>query len=291
MLHDRLPQTRMYYTLRWGDFDVPPWVAGNAEEASIPRRRLILLMPGYNVPERKAQRELKDFELRLRALSASLSGDVGWLTWPGDWWVPLVRGAAYPFKVARTPAYGAVIGRFLQKLPPLAGQATDVVLVAHSLGCKIALEAADWLRVSHPMASLRVFLMGAAVAVEDVDAGGRLHDAARFPLERGVLHSTSDWVLRGPFLAGQAVAPGQAWRGGAVGTQGQPEGAWTFSEPMEGFGHGAYWTSPRSAEQFARFMGVPVPTAPPVRVARLRSIAPARDVRSRLIGVRRLGVR
>ncbi|HEY9104803.1 hypothetical protein [Chitinimonas sp.] len=290
-----LPQTRIYCTLRWGGLAQPPYVLANPGPLKALRQRVILLMPGYNVSDAKAHRELRHFEDHLRRVASQLSPHVGWLLWPGDWSVPLLRGAAYPFKLARTAAIGEAVAAFVaENFRGVDARTIEVVLVAHSLGCKVALEAAEGLRQALPWmnpSQLKLFLMGAAVASEEVASGGRLYQAARYSDARGVLHSSSDWILQTAFRAGQAVTPRQPWRSAAVGVRGEPAGTWTYSEPMAGYGHGAYWNSRACAEHFARFMGQPVSTPLASRPAAMRPMLPARLGLARQLALRRLGRR
>jgi len=288
-----LPATGLYATLRWAGSSRPARVgSGNPFAFSRRRPRLILLIPGYNVSESRAQGELSRFEGHLQGISARLAADVGWLVWRGDWGLPRLGGLAYPFKVAETRHLGKLVADFIIELRRESSQNREIVLVAHSLGCKLALEAVECLRASGvPTNGVKLFLMAAAVAIDEVDVAGRpLFLAARHPVQRGVLHSRSDLVLRAMFRLGQAVAPDVPWWSGAVGVEGDPGSAWTFSEPMPGFGHGAYWGHRNSAEKFANFMGSPnASTRAPVRDIAHRPGPGARGLPTMVLPVRRPG--
>jgi hypothetical protein len=290
-----LPATGLYATLRW-DSSSPPQQVGSGDAFAFARRRprLILLIPGYNVSESRAQAQLSRFEGHLQGISARLAADVGWLVWRGDWAVPRLGGLAYPFKVAETRHLGKLVADFIVKLRRETSRNREVVLVAHSLGCKLALEAVECLRAAGvPGKGVKLFLMAAAVAIDEVGIEGRpLFLAARHPVQRGVLHSRSDLILRTMFRLGQAVAPGVPWWSGAVGVAGDPRSGWTFSEPMRGFGHGAYWGHRHSADKFAHFMGSPnASTGWPVRDIAHRPGAGARDLAATLPPPRRPGPR
>lgn len=277
------PQTRLYASLRWEASQALPFVNGDIIAFQAPRERLILLVHGYNVSLSTGHRLLRLFEDRLRDKSASLARDVGWLMWPGDLPLPVLSMVSYPFKLGATLELGRRIASFLASLTSAQGAPPEIVLVAHSLGCKVVLETVEQLRASFPAVQVRVFLMAAAVAVEDVLPGGRLHGAARHAHERAVLHSTSDWVLRVGFRIGQFAAPNAAYLRGAVGSEGRPEEAWTHSRPMTGLGHSAYWKHVRSVDEFVAWMGKAAVRGSPARALPTEPPPPGRSLPRRAL--------
>src|SRR6185369_5317013 len=89
--------------------------------------------------------------------------------------------------------------------------ATEIIFVAHSLGCRVVLEALRELldgrapdAESHRVPG--VCLMAAAVPTFMVDGNARLAGAAMVPRASYVLHSRADMVLRFTFPSGQGAA-------------------------------------------------------------------------------------
>ncbi len=222
--------------------------------AGLPRERCVLLVHGYNNTEGQAAaaylgfrgRQYEQFPaLAPEALEARLADAF----WPGDakWWGPfdLLDFLFYPAAVgvARDEA-PAALAEAIGRIPFLV----ELEVVAHSLGCRLALETLDLLRRAGGPSIGRVCLMAAAVPCEFVEAGGRFEPLllslqASFTEVR-VLHSTSDLVLGLAFLAGQPAAgePSEA----ALGYRGPPPGMPGFGANVSDFrvphaGHGDYW--------------------------------------------------
>lgn len=283
------PASKLYATLQWRAPGIPQNVLADTEGFSSPRRRYILLLHGYNVSEGGGQKTLHGFERRLRRYSAALAGDLGWLMWPGDLKVPYVGGVAFPFKVTTARRLAERIARFLSKLRSFTQAPPEIVLVAHSLGCRVTLETLRVLSDEASSANVSVLLMAAAVPVRHVEPGGSLHEAARFARRRAVMYSTSDWVLQVLFRTGESVAPGEPVWPTAVGTQGMPEKLWTESFRMIGFGHGSYWKRSETVELFSKWMGRAAPRTPhrralPVRPPRAYRTTPGRSLSGRASG-------
>lgn len=282
------PATNLYASLQWRAPGIPRNVMADSEGFFAPRRRFILLLHGYNVSEKGGQKALHGFERRLRRYSASLGGDLGWLMWPGDLKVPLIGGAAYPFKVTAASKIGERIARFLEKLRNHNGDPSEIVVVAHSLGCRVTLEALRTLLERGAPANISIMLMAAAVPVSEIQQGGRLRAAALYALRRAVMHSKHDWVLQTLFRAGQSLTPGEKFWPQAVGTAGQPGEVWGESFLMQGFGHSSYWSSAETAKIFAQWMGRSSPRATQRRVLAIRAAAHPRQLPLRTLSARRI---
>src|SRR5439155_24462121 len=100
-----------------------------------------LLLHGYNVSEREAEREFSDFEDALTSIAPPLSSELGRVLWPGDWGVPFVRGLSYPWRVRTAIACAPQLADYISRRVTPGGTPTAVVIVAHSLGCRLVLEA------------------------------------------------------------------------------------------------------------------------------------------------------
>ena len=254
--------------------------------------RIVLLVHGYN-------NDKADADHSYAALLANVTADVGaaaeniWrFYWPSyverltgrivddPTSVASGRGAAgtesnallsmptYPLQVLKAREVGAALGRYLRGVHATEALATEIIFVAHSLGCRVVLEALRELldgRVpdaeSHRVPG--VCLMAAAVPTFMVDGNARLGAAAMVPRASYVLHSRADMVLRFTFPSGQGAAsallkiasPAAADSEGvfpeAVGRHGNPSTSW-LRRGDTGLGHSGYWTHPFTAPSVLR---------------------------------------
>lgn len=268
MTRRNYPSTGLYASLRWQASGAPPSVQGDLIKFKLPRSRIILLVHGYNVSEGEGQKALKGFEDKLKEYSASISSDVAWLMWPGDKMVPVASALSYPLKVINAPRLGLKIAAWLRSLDSPSGGIPEIVLVAHSLGCRVVLETLREL-VGVPDIKISVLLMAAAVPVDEVNPRGRLRDAAMRAHSRAVLYSGNDLILKTAFRFGQSVAPGKSFWPEAVGTAGNPQFLWHEAQEMTGFGHSRYWKDEKTVAWFVNWMGQSAPRS----VLRKRSIS------------------
>lgn len=281
------PRSGLYASLRWEVAGEPTNVLIDSLAFRTKRRRIILLLHGYNVSCKAGHKTLKRFENQLRKYSATLANDIAWLMWPGDWRIPLVSGASYPFKVLKTPRLGEKIARFLHSLGDPNTHRPEIIIVAHSLGCRVTLEALRELDLLEELASLNmprkpevqiyhpnisILLMAAAVPVNDLKPGAYLHDAALRATRRAVLYSNWDIVLQLAFRLGQGITPGESGMSEAVGTAGRPTEIWTDGDRMAGYGHGSYWKKSETAAWLVRWLNHAAPLPLKRRILPRRSI-------------------
>ena len=152
-----------------------------------------------------------------------------------------------------------------------------MVIVAHSLGCRMTLEAVARLSDAQS-ARLRLFLMAAAVPVGLVEAETSLAAAVARTAGADALHSRADGVLDFWFRLGQSAAPGEeGLLPEAVGLRGGPErSVWTLASEMPGYDHDQYWSGHRMATHLANRLGAAVAKPRPVRLAAPARLAPVR---------------
>jgi hypothetical protein len=180
------------------------------------------------------------------------------LHWPGDHpaetlhrYIPGLKPLNWASFAVRVPAADET-GRLLAQA---LGRCTRprVVVVAHSLGCRVALRALHLLHHGDPgeigsrRPVVQLVLMAAAVPVDD--CLGKNEFALPPDSEQSrcwVLFSAQDIVLRGAFPLGQALTDRF---GEAVGLHGRPhDGRWHRGVPTT-FGHGDYWASGKAARE------------------------------------------
>ncbi|MBN2565260.1 MAG: alpha/beta fold hydrolase [Candidatus Eisenbacteria bacterium] len=224
--------------------------------------RVVIFVHGYNNSLRAACKSYA----KLRRLMPSRFPRVGHFFWPGDLSNGLLSKLSFPAQIAGAREAGEKLAEFLQGVERLRRTPLEIVLVGHSLGCRVILEMlrdvvdpgrAPWPRV--PV----VCLMAAAVPTGHVRPDGRLEDAIGIGKERLVLFSPDDGVLRWTFPIGQFFAEGRAGADGllpeAVGRHGNPKSYPTQSYEMSGNGHGDYWSDDRVIDCLAPLVGVATP--------------------------------
>jgi len=265
---------------------------GRVESAAGDRpttRRIVILVHGFNNDWAEASKNYRDFAQQLDSVAGGRLISHDWaqvwkLFWPGYVVRPLspvheerpdvlphlhdpadeekhfVQSAfSYSRQVKKAPDVGAALADFLD-----AHGALEVVFVAHSLGCRVVLEALRALKAKGHDLRVRLkgtCLMAAAVPtymVADVSTGS-IGTMIRDSPSMRVLYSGRDTVLRWAFPPGQWLA-NEGARTEAVGLRGGPRGAWRARDDS-GLRHGHYWSHASTAPHGLRLMGL----APAVR--------------------------
>lgn len=217
------------------------------------RRQLVLLIHGFNNSESAAADDYQRFEDQMSALWAVPRGSAAddriiEVYWPGDADWGFAKPLAYMRSVPRAAEVGNALANLLISTAAIWGP-FEVDIVAHSLGCRVALEL---LLTVHntpaPAVTIsRIVFMAAAAATFtlDNDASARFRAAYESSLQEGSvsLYSGADDVLRFAFPPGQTLA-GEGFFPTAVGHAAWPvHGQLERMKPQEmpGAGHGSYW--------------------------------------------------
>ena len=229
--------------------------------------RSVLLVHGYNVNRRSAE---SAYGKLLGHLSERFPPT--WrVFWPGNRW-GLLGFASYPLEVHRAKESAARLADYLRGLRGPGGGRSEIAIVAHSLGCRVVLEALEILaRNRHDLQPRVTFLclMAAAVPVEMLYPDDQLRRGFYLSERRLVLHKEGDAVLGLAFPVGQALAyrrriEPRVYRH-AVGLRGEPLEAVGERCPMGGMQHGAYWNDTKTADMISLAMGTVVRRSPPQR--------------------------
>jgi pimeloyl-ACP methyl ester carboxylesterase len=228
---------------------------------------LIVLVHGYNVNKRGAEASYSAFAGLLRKYgitTLSTYGQILGFCWPGDVNLGIFSGLAYPTKMSVVGESAALLADFLTKLRGPQGLPIQVIVVAHSLGNRLALQmigsllqhSNEWGRTEG------LCLMAGAVQVGMVGDMNRLGAAAHASRTR-VLFSKDDTVLHWAFPPGETAAL-EGFFPQAVGLFGNPLTAWTSRFDLQPYNHGDYFygkaNDDRSARYVAQFLGAAVPT-------------------------------
>lgn len=212
------------------------------------RDRRILLIHGYNVKELSGQDSMAQLRHALIEGCPSLAREIFTVTWPGN--EPWIKGgpAAYFAKVrvaqeAGRLFYEGLLAEFRNRMGP-----RKLVIIAHSLGCRLTLEFLKHLdKSSRPrrLKKVTAILMAPAVPTELNELVAAAKDNADQII---VLHSTEDKVLKRWFRLGQTVALEGRFPE-AIGYAGNPHTPpWSFEKRMTGYDHGDYWTNQSTSD-------------------------------------------
>lgn len=251
--------------------------------------RLVILVHGFNTSEEKARDSYLKFLRNLVGSSAGcrgagsygkVSGAFWAFYWPGDHSSRAVKTFkaldVYTERKGEAKTSGQSLGELIMQLPPTQ----EIMLVGHSMGCRVVLEALYYIAFErHKQRQGGAFvsaacLMAAAVGVGECDGAGapfRRRDGEPREL---VLYSEHDGVLGGhevllglgKSVSGFKVAEwlNDSQVGPAVGATGEPVARWLdrpagTNHPQDtGIGHTKYWAHKVSARLAGDFLaGVP----------------------------------
>lgn len=217
--------------------------------------RLIILIHGYQNSVADAAKSYGLFRAALRSVlwidNEEVLGSFWEFHWPGDHPSPVISMATYAVRVPEAKEAGRLLADYLDTLH----DARDVVLVAHSLGCRVALHAATLIhnkRQSYngPLIG-GLFLMAAAVPVDHCHGQAKPYRERAVTGPEVVFHSLHDKALGRAFDSGQKIY-GES--GDAVGRRGEPAERW-LQDVDTGLGHGKYWRSFAVAEVIGQALG------------------------------------
>jgi pimeloyl-ACP methyl ester carboxylesterase len=254
--------------------------------------RIVLMFHGYNVNRVAGENTCNTFASLLSKYGVTQISTFGQLVgflWPGDENIRFIGSLFYPAKIAPARDSGSLMAEFLTTLRGPANQPIQVILVAHSLGNRVALELIRALQAQSNRIWGRIegiCLMAAAVPVSFVDTNGPLANAARATRSANFF-SKSDTILHWAFPPGETAA-GEAFFPQAVGLFGNPPGAWTERFDLQPYNHGNYFsgqgTDDRSARYVAQFLGAAVSRQPSSAQPLTNNLPPPNNIPRRPIG-------
>lgn len=174
-----------------------------------------------------------------------------------------------PFIYAARKGNAETSGESLAELVMHLSEKQEVILVGHSLGCRVVLEAVRRIAIARERDQRpggahvsSVCLMAAAVPTGECDGREARYRRRSDEPKELVLYSGHDWVLRPGY--GLAEWFYDSKDGRAVGATGQPEKRWKDGSVGEDpkdtkLGHTQYWKSKTSAKYVGDFLaGVPI---------------------------------
>jgi hypothetical protein len=181
----------------------------------------------------------------------------------------LLSATSYPVQLFKAQQVGETLGRYVSQLKGPADAPPEITFVAHSLGCRVVLEALQEIATNTSAWNGQVSaicLLGAAVPCFMLEDRGRLQRSPFVPGKSCVFFSRSDVILQAFFRIGQTAAA-EGFFPVALGTTGEPVDRWT-NRVDTGLQHGDYIEDPNLevTSNLARLIGVatasPVPSRP-----------------------------
>jgi pimeloyl-ACP methyl ester carboxylesterase len=193
----------------------------------------------------------------------------------------VISALSYPVELGPAKDSAQRLFDFLQGLSGPGGTPIMVRLVAHSLGCRLALELLRRFAVSLKATQVvfaSVSLMAAAVPVGKADESGEFGPVIQ-ALRTQVLYSTDDRVLQLAFPIGETAALDGLFPQ-AVGRHGHPE-VWSIPGARMNYAHGDYWPGKESSAAVVAFMGGPVHLLPGVNSIPVNQTLTSEDIPGR----------
>jgi len=235
-------------------------------------RPVCLLLHGYNVNAQTANTSYTQLfgTIRRQAGLPPFLQKRSWLvSWPAYASWGLGRGKTifspltYPLQIPSAVDAADALKRYIDRSN---ADGVEITLLAHSLGCRVALELLDRY-ASSPGGTASQFplvvLMAAAIPTYFFEDRERLWRGALLPRQTMVLFSGRDSILTGPFRVGQTIA-GEGMFPKAVGATGRPmSGFWTHVIPTRNR-HSGYFVDPTTAGHIAQSFGQAPPKLLPV---------------------------
>jgi hypothetical protein len=164
-------------------------------------RDVAFLIHGFNVNRANGSAALQAFAKLLPITSSSAAVAV---LWPGDAWSgPL----CYPFETNKADDTAVELAKFIaDNLQPQ----TRVSIVAHSLGCRVAMQTVQQLYILG-FDVAQVCLMAAAIDNDSLAEVADYRVGAQYAGRTAVLYSPSDSVLKAAYPAGNLLSAFLHW--------------------------------------------------------------------------------
>lgn len=197
---------------------------------------LLVYVHGFNVNRARA---LEQWGHLRGLITMTTQVQCGLFLWPSDRFASrFVSRMYFPPMVSLAQACGRRLGAYLQD------RKLRAILVGHSLGARVILEAADRFRAGSLIDGIG--LLGAAVPVNEMEDGGSFDIS--LAQREAVAYSARDPVLGRPFRFGAFLATPFASHAEAVGLNGEPAARKWFRMDFE-INHHEHWKVP-AARQF-----------------------------------------
>jgi len=173
-------------------------------------RKVLVLIHGFNSTTSDA---IKHYDQISKDLGSAYDNVIYYL-WPGGKYG--VDGLSFEELAKNLTVYSGARSRVVERLKlrleaflsNLRGQTATIDIIAHSMGCRLTLEALASLPLPAPGQTVRyVYLMGAAVGSHTLSLGGSYYYAAYQCKDIYIFFSKNDSVLKKDFPLGECTTP------------------------------------------------------------------------------------
>ncbi len=217
--------------------------------------RRVILIHGFHTNEDDARTNYEAFKANADAVSPRFARDLLTMVWPSD----EMGGnpvTYYAQNVERAEECAGILASFINEHIQMEQIPCEYILIAHSLGCRLAVNLIARLKALGVNVEdrFKLVLMAAAVPVEFMSAGEDLNRGVKDLPVCVALYSPADSILKRVFPLGEAS--GGIWMPEAVGLRGKPgDEVWSHAIEMAGFGHSDYWSDSRVPQSIAALLG------------------------------------
>jgi esterase/lipase superfamily enzyme len=234
---------------------------------------IIILIHGFNVNANDAkdnyQHMLKQLKKRV---PRNFTDGICHFYWPGHESSAIASEVGYAKQIGKAENAAVMLGDALVKFFDTSPR-TQFILIAHSLGCRLALEALKHIVGKNTAFSSRIrfaVLMAAAVPFSFIQ--NRYFQINLYTNRVSCLYSQQDTTLRYLFPLGQTLAMEGVFPK-AIGLDGLPLSTWTFGHTDTGLEHRSYWKSSNVANFIASSLGIATKRLLPIRKINRRTLS------------------
>jgi len=255
-------------------------------------RQIVVLIHGYANNQAAASGSFQACIDNLQKLPApantNIPSPIFKFYWPGDTQIRIFSELSYPTEIQPAVESGQRLAEFLGTLTGPDDTPTEIHLIAHSLGNRVALEMLKTFDATNQHVIFRsISMMAAAVPVSMVKNGGNLWNSWVIVKRSQALCSISDQVLHLAFPAGETAAL-EGFFPEAIGRFGNPPGTWNKNLPMSDYGHGSYWPNAATAFFLASFLEMPINPPLVANAIPVRQVAPPRVIQGSVVASRKM---
>lgn len=225
--------------------------------------RLVVFVHGYNDSYFGGGRNYKAFLELLDAEWGPPAGrlipSLGRMFWPGDKNWGMLSLISFPLELEPADESASRLAAFIETVGKRE-RPVRLDVIAHSLGCRVVLNALTILAKSHAGSQgthmvgrvevHTVCLMAGAVPVEYVGPGEKYWDGVGLPRRMSCLYSHADPVIGLAAPLGYTAA-GERFFPPCIGYAGPPAGFPGDGEEIHGASHGDYWAGEIAANRVA----------------------------------------
>ncbi len=221
--------------------------------------RTVFFIHGYNVDENDARISFDNMirKLRRKNIPPEIINSIWKFYWSGSLKNKALSTISFSKQIPNAVESAKVFTEYLNELRGPSNTPMQIILVAHSLGCRLLVETI----VNHVKGKnniYKVLLMAAAVPVFLIDK-----KIYKTPLQQDVdlrynMFSKKDWIVSKLIFGSGSSLAGEGFFPKAVGGTGKPESMWTENHSTN-LKHSQYWNSTQVVNMLRKMLNFTVP--------------------------------